>query len=111
MVFKLEPDFLALAQDNISKGYRAGKAQGWPIFVKAAAVLALWLAGAYAAEISASFMISGTIAVSALVVVASINARAATTEADIVHASGAVEYFGQRILDEMMKRNGQGEER
>jgi hypothetical protein len=87
------------AKANMVKAWSASKRDGVHGLVGSALVMAVGVAGLHYMNAPDALMISATIALATLCLIAVVNMRAAALEADVIYVSGAIEWFGNRLLN------------
>ena len=80
----------------------ASRTEGRIAFVVAAVVLAAGIIALHHYQVSASLMISVTIALATMCLIGVLNLRTMTLEADIIYLSGAIEWFGNKHLEQLI---------
>ena len=87
---------------HVPKGVSASRTEGRLAFVVAAVILAAGIIALQHYQVSASLMISVTIALATMCLVGVLNLRTMTLEADIIYLSGAIEWFGNKHLEQLI---------
>jgi len=100
-------DYRKEAGENLEKALDGSRTDGRIAFVVAAVVLVAGVIAANHYQISPSLMISITIALSTMCLIGVINARTTTIEGNILCVAGAIEWFGNKHLEQLIDlKNG-----
>lgn len=87
---------------HVPKGVSASRTEGHLALVAAAVVLAVGIIALHHYQVSAGLMISVTIALATMCLIGVLNLRTMTLEADIIYQSGAIEWFGNKHLEQLI---------
>jgi hypothetical protein len=100
MSIRLGDEYAKEAEENLVKAFRASRRDGRYYFAYATLLLLAWIGAEHYYDIPDGLLISATIGIAALCLVSALNARTAAIEADLLYIAGAIEWFGQKRLDQ-----------
>jgi hypothetical protein len=96
-------DYREEAKANMAKGTDASRIEGRFALVITALILAIGIFSASHYQLSEGQMISVTVALATMCLIYVINLRTTSMEGDIIYVAGAIEWFGNKHLEQLVE--------